>query len=188
MLVVHLFVCVYACARNVILIRSVQLHHCFPHRALNSDKITENNIANIFSTHPKLMEFIFKPQNRASPPHLFKCPMHGLPASSSKYGSKPLHWPPSFHLSCWLQVLVQGPRQSDTCPWWKLTENFMSPKEMAMNHPKCLNRIPLPKLFFFSQLIKLCVEWKTITHVGRGGGPIFPRISKFSTTTKFGLL
>ena len=59
---------------------------------------------------------------------------------------------------------------------------------MAMNHPKCLNRIPLPKLFFFSQLIKLCVEWKTITHVGRGGGPIFPRISTFSTTIKFGLL
>ena len=43
--------------------------------------------------------------------------MHGLPASSCKYGSKPLHWPPSFHLSCWLQVLAQGPRQSDTCPY-----------------------------------------------------------------------
>ena len=115
--VISVYACLYVCAHNVILIRSVQLHHCFPHRALNSDKITENNIANIFSTHPKLMEFIFKPQNRASPPHLFKCPMHGLPASSSKYGSKPLHWPPSFHLSCWLQVLAQGPRQSDTCPY-----------------------------------------------------------------------
>ena len=92
-------------------------HHCFPHRALNSDNITENNIANIFSTHRKLMEFIFKPQNRASPPHLFECPMHGLPASSSRYGSKPLLWPPSFHLSCWLLVLAQGPRQSDTGPY-----------------------------------------------------------------------
>ena len=114
---ISVYACLYVCAHNVILIRSVQLHHCFPHRALNSDKIKENNIANIFSTHPKLMELIFKPQNRASPPHLFKCPMHGLPASSSKYGSKPLHWPPSFHLSCWLQVLAQGPRQSDTCPY-----------------------------------------------------------------------
>ena len=112
-----LFVSLYVCARNVILIRSVQLHHCFPHRALNSDNITENNIANIFSTHRKLMEFIFKPQNRASPPHLFECPMHGLPASSSRYGSKPLLWPPSFHLSCWLLVLAQGPRQSDTGPY-----------------------------------------------------------------------
>ena len=47
----------------------------------------------------------------------------------------------------------------------------MSPKEMAMNHPKCLNQIPLPKLFFFSQLIKLCVDVKNYNTCGEGWRP-----------------